>query len=98
MLQVMLAKVGKQVLEGLLDLKDKRDKKDRGCLEWSTSAGGAQTAVEMLRLCTQVKSIMRQYKYRWNSMSTTEIEWHEEITIQLRTQFTSYLHNKELAA
>ena len=50
----MLAKVGRQVLRDLLDPKDKRDMKGRGCLEWSTSAGGAQTAVEMLGLCTQV--------------------------------------------
>jgi len=33
MLQVMLAKVGRQALQDLLGLKGKRDKKDRGCLE-----------------------------------------------------------------
>jgi len=31
--KVMLAQVERQVLEGLLDPKNKRDKKDRGCLE-----------------------------------------------------------------
>ena len=54
----MLAKVVGQALQDLLGLKGKRDKKDRGCLEWSTSAGGAQTAVEMLRLCTQVTKLL----------------------------------------
>ena len=53
----MLAQVGRQVLQGLLDPKDKKAKKDRGCLEWSTSAGGAQTAVEMLKLCIQVSTL-----------------------------------------
>ena len=52
----MLAKVGRQVLRDRLDPKDKRDMKGRGCQEWSTSVGGAQTVVEMLRLCTQVRT------------------------------------------
>ena len=54
MLYVMLVKAAKRALKDHLDPKGKRDKNDRGCLEWNMSAGGAQTAVEMLRLCTQV--------------------------------------------
>ena len=43
-----------QEILALLDTKDKRDKKGRGCLVLSTCAGAEQAAVEMLRLCTQV--------------------------------------------
>ena len=51
-----MVQVGKMVLKDLLDPKDKRDKKGRGCLVLSTYAGAEQTAVEMLRLCTQVSA------------------------------------------
>lgn len=36
-----------------LDLKDKRDKQGRGCLESVTCAGAGQVVMEMLRLFTQ---------------------------------------------
>lgn len=37
-----------------LDLRDKRDKQGRGCLESVTCAGAGQVVMEMLRSCTQV--------------------------------------------
>lgn len=46
----------KQALKDLLDQRDKRDKKGRGCLASSTCGGAGQAAVEMHRLCTQVRS------------------------------------------
>ena len=46
----------KQVLKDLLDLRDKRDKKGRGCLASSTCGGAGQVAVEMHRLYTQVSA------------------------------------------
>ena len=55
-LQEIMVLAGKLVLKDLLDPKDKRGKKDRGCLVSSTYAGAGQAAVEMLRLCTQVST------------------------------------------
>ena len=46
----------KLVLKDLLDPKDKRGKKARGCLVSSTYGGAGQVAVEMLRLCIQVRA------------------------------------------
>ena len=56
MFQEILVQVGKMVLKDLLDRKDKRDKKGRGCLVLRTCAGAEQAVVEMLRLCTQVSA------------------------------------------
>ena len=44
----------KQVLKDLQDLREKRDKKARGCLVSSTCGGAGQAVVEMHRLYTQV--------------------------------------------
>ena len=46
----------KPVLKDLLDLREKKDKKARGCLVSSTCGGAAQAAVEMHRLYTQVSA------------------------------------------
>ena len=41
-------------MQEILDLKDKREKKARGCLESVTCAGVGQGVMEMLKLFTQV--------------------------------------------
>ena len=46
----------KAVLKDLLDLREKRDKKARGCLVSSTCGGAGQAVVEMHRLYTQVSA------------------------------------------
>jgi len=56
MLQETLVQVDHLVLRDHLDQKDKRDKKGRGCVASSTYGGAEQAAVEMLRLCTQVRA------------------------------------------
>ena len=71
----MLAKVERQVFRDLLDPKDKRDMKGRGCLEWSTSAGGAQTAVEMLGLSTQVNTSCYQNDISMAAMTDIIKAW-----------------------
>ena len=88
-MQVMLVKVAKETLKDLLDPKDKRGKKDRGCLEWSTSAGGAQTAAETLRLCTQVSTLW-QY---WSDIvykSRTRLIKFSNLTTNLKTNSWRY--------
>lgn len=56
MLQEILVQVEHLVLRDHLAQKDKRDKKARGCVVSSTYGGAGQAAVEMLRLCTQVRA------------------------------------------
>ena len=66
-LQETLVQVEKQALKDLLDQRDKKDKKGRGCPESSTCGGAGQVAMEMHRLYTQVKAFEDN-----KDMTTTE--------------------------
>ena len=56
MLQETLVQVEQLVYRDPQDQKEKRDKKERGCVVSSTCGGAGQAVGEMLRLCTQVSA------------------------------------------
>ena len=54
------------VLRDPQDQKDKRDKKERGCVVSSTCGGAGQVVVEMLRLFTQVSAFCKENQNKFN--------------------------------